>query len=418
MHNMHWSLVPGCVYALACVVQGAELSPELSILARVKARMIETLARQPNYTCVQQIERSRRRAPKRKYELHDLLRVEVAIVDGQEMYAWPGSRKFEDTDLTQMVTAGAINTGSFATHAHSVFRTPAPIFTYIGPVVLNGHDAVRFDYKVPFISSGYHIRVADKEAVVAYHGSFWADAKTDDLLRLEVVAEDIPPSLGVSAAQDSMEYARRKIGDSEFLLPAASELIMVDLSGNENRNRTIFTGCRQYTGESVLTFAEAPAETSETHAAAAAASAPKETVEIPADITFTVKLETEIDSERAAVGDRVIAVLDEDLKVKRRLLLAKRAKLLGRIVRLDRESGFAVLDLRFSEGESETARAALNAKIDESVNFTANRISFQNTMYERQRHRGAPGGMYIRSERFHLHVGDRVQLKTAALPVH
>ena len=420
---MHWSLVPGCLCALVCAVHCAELSPELSILGRVKARMLETLSRQPNYTCVQQIERSQRRVPRRKYELHDLLRVEVAIVDGKEMYAWPGSRKFEETDLTQMVTGGAINTGSFATHAHSVFRTSGPIFTYVGPVTVNGRDAVRFDYKVPYIASGYHIRVGTKEAVVAYHGSFWADAQTDDLIRLEVAADDIPPYLGVSAAQDAMEYSRRKIGESEFLLPAASELVMADLAGNESRNRTIFTGCRQYSGESVLTFAEAPTaaaeDTTEPAAATARAEpAPKQIVELPADTTFNVKLETDIDSEHAAVGDQVIAVLDEHVRVKRRLLLEKGARLIGRIVRLDRESGFSILDLQFSEGESERTRAAFNAKIDQSVSFYANRMSFQNTMYERQHHGGASGGMYIRSQRFRLRAGDRVRLKTVAADAH
>ena len=62
----------------------------------------------------------------------DLLRVEVALVDGKEMFAWPGARKFEQTDLTEMVTAGAIGTGDFALHARAVFQTRAPRFKYAG----------------------------------------------------------------------------------------------------------------------------------------------------------------------------------------------------------------------------------------------------------------------------------------------
>ena len=75
------------------------LSPELLTLARVKVRMNEVLSRQPNYTCVEEIERSHRRSPKRKYELQDMVRLEVALVDGHELFAWPGSKKFDDAEL-------------------------------------------------------------------------------------------------------------------------------------------------------------------------------------------------------------------------------------------------------------------------------------------------------------------------------
>ncbi len=49
-----------------------------------------------------------------------------------------------------------------------------------------------------------------------------------------------------------------KIGDADFLLPESSELIMVDTLGTENRNRTRFSGCRQYAGESVVSFGDPP----------------------------------------------------------------------------------------------------------------------------------------------------------------
>jgi hypothetical protein len=119
---------------------------------------------------------------------------------------------------------------------------------------------VRYDFVVPMFMSGYTIRVKDRKRRVGYHGSFWADSETHELVRLEMTADDIPPSLGVVSANDAMEYERVRIGASDFLLPQGSELVMTDMYGNESRNRTTFNSCKQYSGESVLIFAEAPEE--------------------------------------------------------------------------------------------------------------------------------------------------------------
>src|SRR5947209_5979022 len=194
--------------AAGCFAQEAELSPDLLLLARIKTNMESTLRRQPNYTCVQQVERSQRLAPRQRFELVDMLRLEVALVNGKELFAWPGSKKFEDTELRHMVSGGAIGNGNFALHARAVFMSNAPVFTFRGEETLDGRRAFRFDFAVSLLNSGYHIRVNDREAIVAYHGSFWADPETADVKRLVVDAEDLPPLLGLSRATDRMDYSR------------------------------------------------------------------------------------------------------------------------------------------------------------------------------------------------------------------
>ena len=359
---MQWSPVLAWLFAVAVVAgQNASITPEQLTLGRVRARMAETLARQPDYTCIQQIERSNRRAPRHKYELRDMLRLEVALVDGKEMFAWPGEAKFEDTDLFDMVPGGgAIGTGNFATHARAVFRTSAPRFQYKGIVDLDGRRAYQYGFTVAQIESGYHIRVNGVEAVVGYHGTFWADVNTFDLIRLEVIADDIPPTLGLKSAQDVMDYGRMKIGSSDFLLPSGSELLMTDLNGNVSRNITRFSGCRQYSGESVLTFADAP----DTTMPAAAPDRPKEARQLPPDIVFEISLDATVDSEKSMVGDPVTATLEENIKMKRRLLFPKGAKLLGRILRLERHGDHCDLDIQFSEMESSEARSSLSTRLE------------------------------------------------------
>jgi hypothetical protein len=83
------------------------------------------------------------------------------------------------------------------------------------------------------------------------------DSQTLDLLRFEVKANDVPPSLNLELADNAINYARRRIGGGDFLLPVSSEVLLRDLEGNENRNRTSFGQCRQFSGESVISFGDA-----------------------------------------------------------------------------------------------------------------------------------------------------------------
>src|ERR1700685_439085 len=107
MARVWLALCGGALYALA---QDGALGPTTqstaALLERVKAHMVETLARQPNYTCLETVERSNRAAKEKEFRLEDTVRLEVALVDRREMFAWPGSKQFEDTDMRAFVPTG------------------------------------------------------------------------------------------------------------------------------------------------------------------------------------------------------------------------------------------------------------------------------------------------------------------------
>lgn len=344
-----------------CAAQ-TDLTPELLLLARIKVHMSETLARLPNYTCVQTIERSRRRAPSHRFELVDTLRLEVAMVGNKELFAWPGAGEFEDRDIRDMVPGGAIGNGNFGLHAYSVFLSNAPTYTYVGERTRDGRRTIRYNYRVSYINSGYKIRVPPNEATVAYHGSLWVDARTLDLVRLEVNADDIPPHLGIAEANDSIDYGRVRIADSDFLLPRAAELIMTDFSGSQSRNRTLFSDCRQFSGQSALSFGEVPA--------AGAPTPPKPVTEtcLPAGLLLPLELETAIDSSNAYVGDPVTARLSTRVKRDGQILVPKGALARGRISRLEKRSSpypHFILGLQFHTLEFDGHRASFTARLED-----------------------------------------------------
>jgi hypothetical protein len=348
--------------AIFCAGWGILATPEMNAqeipfetlqLAHIHDHMVDQLRRQPNYTCVETVERSARSAAKKSFQLKDTLRMEVALVDSQEMFAWPGAKKFEATDLSDMVKEGAIGNGNFASFARAIFQTSSAVFNYKGAE----GTLVRYDYHVSLLGSGYTIRIGGKHAIVAYRGSIFADPKTLDVHRIDVIAENIPPELGLEAADTHMAYARVKIGEADFLLPAESELTMVDLDGQEHRNHVRLTSCREFTGESVLTFDDAPADS-------AAATAKVEEISLPADLVLDLRLDREIDTDIAAVGDQLRARLGGDVKQKGRVLIAKGATVTGRITRLQKHTDYTELGLEFGEAESEGVRAHFRGRVD------------------------------------------------------
>jgi hypothetical protein len=340
-----------CAAALGIAAQTPS-SEDASLLQRIRARMMETLASQPNYTCLETVERTRRNGASHNFELQDTLRVEVALVNGKEMFAWPGAKQFEDKDLRQFIPSGMFGTGDFALHAKIVFGTNLPTFER-GESPPEDRATVRFDFKVQRVRSGFRVRNGEVMLPVGYHGSFYADPLSLDVRRLEIVADDIPAALKLSQISDTMAYAAVPIGNGEFLLPAASDELIVDSAGQANRNRLEFTACRQFTGQSVLSFDDpGPAEP--------AAKIPQQERKLPPNLDLTLRLAEELDLVKAGIGDSVRAAVDTDVKVKKQIVLPKGAIATGRISRMERHPDFIVVGFVFFDVEANSAHTQLD----------------------------------------------------------
>lgn len=385
------------------------LSPDLVLLSNIKIRISRNQSQLPNYTCQQTTERSRRGMPDRKFELIDMVRLEVALVEGKELYGWPGANQMTESEISNLVS-GTFGNGDFGLHARSIFLSDGAYFTRVADEIIDGHETIRYNYRVPLLSSGYRLKVPPNEAVVAYHGSFWVDAGTLDLARLVIVADDIPRSLGVQACSKTLEYQRTDIGGASFLLPWKAELLMVDLHGTENRNRTRFHGCRQYTGESVLTFADPPPDTD--------SPVKQETPEValPDDFLAEIELTTPIDSASAAVGDPVEARLVRNLKDHGRLVAPKGATLPGRITRLEKRPKSFVFGFAFRSLEFTGSRSTLTGRDNELSILSAAHTPCMPSVYSACN----PGGpsidpLEIETNHLRLTRGFRMQLRSRLL---
>ena len=333
-----------CLFSaiVPCVAWAQSGSSPSPLIERIREKMRENLERLPEYTCQLVVNRERRNTLEAPFAKQDTLRLEVALIAGRERYAWRDS-KFDERELSQLVGRGAIGNGDFALHARNVFMSNAAAFDNEREVEHLGRKALQVTFRVPLESNGYRVRIPPHQARVAFHGNFIADLETLDVIRLEIVADDIPPQLGLWELHDVMEYARVPVGQSDFLLPLNAEFTMVDLDGGANRNRSEFSACRQYTAETTLSFSsqEEAIRSAEARQKQVPVNSFRETTQqsftIPAGKRIELTLDTEIHPEKAAIGDPVRAVLSRDLEHNGEIILPKGSVALGRLVMREKE---------------------------------------------------------------------------------
>src|SRR5262249_40405716 len=119
---------------------------------------------------------------------------------------------------------------------------------------VDGRDVLRYDFKIPENRSGYVLSSPTGRAVVGQRGSYWADAKSLELLSVEARAVDIPFSLGILDLTNRIEYQRVPLGTSEVLLPKHAQTLIKNFDGTQKRNEMAFSGCREYKSESTIRF--------------------------------------------------------------------------------------------------------------------------------------------------------------------
>jgi len=322
--------------AVPAVVWSGELTRDQILLRNIKLRMAQNLTRVPNYTCLETINRGTH-APERfviavpgksvPFRRTDVLRLEVAEVSGQELYAHAGEHTFEKKDMIEFGNGGLIGNGMFTLFAHDVFTTSVPIYQFIGEEAMEGRTLIRFDFKVTPLQSGYEVGTPGRRAIVGYHGSFWADPETFDAVRLDLIADEVPHYTGLTDVGNRVDYAQVRIGSADVLLPQGGALQARQVSGWASRNQISFTHCREYGVESLIRFDD-PADPAD-------AARGTNYVDLPSGLQLSLRLETPIDAGSAHVGDLVTALVDGDAKHKGTVVVPKDAMVSGRLRRVE-----------------------------------------------------------------------------------
>lgn len=333
------ALLAGVVLFSIGAASGA--SEAQALFDRARGKVLANLDRAPRYTCIESINRQVRRTIRTRSACsaaamagdspdsglvlwRDRLRLDVAVINGTETFAWAGARQFETEDVDKLVGGGATGTGDFAGFLASVFGNDARNFRYTGEESTPAGRMARFEYEVPRATSHYRYRLRGEFKLAPYSGWFLIDPATADLEKLAVIATEFDRDDEVCRVEDTIEYQAAKIGGSDVMLPRVSVMDAVYARGTEAVNETQYSGCHEYTAQSTIRFDDADSGAAES-GRAAATGAP-----VPAGARVLLSLETPIDGETSAAGDEIVAQALNDSKATHR-----GDRFHGRIVKLE-----------------------------------------------------------------------------------
>jgi hypothetical protein len=366
------------------------------LLLQVRKKVMLKVNQLPRYLCTETIDRSTfqpkatvtsracddlallRKKPdwKVRKDTSDRLRLDVAVSREGEMYSWAGEDQFHDRGLADLVRDGATATGAFASFLIDIFGTKSANFTYDGTIDTDGRTRAAFSFDVPLEKSGYHVGNKSHHAIVGYDGTFLVDPMTFDLTRLTVRAVELPAEFKTCEDRTDFEYGRVQFNNKEFLLPMNVVLRISFTDGSEVENRTVFSSCHEFLGESSLSFDTA----SQTEEEAAATKVSK-ALEMPPGLLFRLALTRAIDTATAAAGDIFKAELTSPIKEKHSgVLVPKGTPVMGRILQVKWLYGPASDSLRLAikleTVEIHGLRQRFDARLESVIKTPINSIDF------------------------------------------
>jgi hypothetical protein len=378
----HWFLLT--VIATAAVgAVGQQPSDAESALRRTRERVLTDLERMPRYTCVQTVTRryyrpqsegascaalitghNKRPAGKLRLRGWDRLRLEVAIVNGTPVYSWVGAPRFESSMIEQLAGLGPFNTGDFGPFLHLAFTHAAPAFKE--ERLAGGQRLLAYSYDVPVERSAYQVKNGDGWIPTAYSGELLLDPIAADVVSLTVRTAELPESNPDCQAISAVEYGRTQIHDRMVLIPRQTTLVTIERDGSESESLVSYASCREYASKTRMLLDGSSSSASAAESSTLPAPAP-----LPGGLHFHGRIVTTIDSDTAAAGDPIEAVLRSPIRDKNKLELAPTgARLHGRLLGMEQRSGslYFRVSIQFESIELQGRTVPLRAAPDPSVN--------------------------------------------------
>jgi hypothetical protein len=333
----------------ACAVAGGQQPPDAdSALQRTRERLLADLQRMPHYTCVQTITRQYyvttprrvscavfmdehgKNADTLRLGSWDRLRLEVAIVDGNNVYSWVGAPRFEGDTLGQLASRGPLSSGDFGPFLYLLFNQA--VITFKGEDSTGKRRLLAYSFDVPLERSTYKVQSSDGLAVIAYSGTFLLDPVAADIVSLTVQTSELPEGNPDCQFITEVDYGRTQIHDRVVLIPQRTSLVTINRNGGEVHNLTTYASCREYASKSRMLLEPMAANAATTAAPPPPQSAPDR---VPAGLHFRARIITPIDSDTSAAGDPIEAVLLSPIRSKDREWAPAKARLHGRLRALE-----------------------------------------------------------------------------------
>jgi hypothetical protein len=346
---MRYALIFSWAVSLAF---GAEYDPT-EVLRRATKNVLASAREIPNYTCVETVSRdylepaaaslpracsvllAQRQNPTPDLVLWlystDRLRLDVTMTRKGEIYSWSGASRFDDATVDHVVRSGPFGTGSFGGFLAVVFETDVKKFNFERIITAKDRTLMEYSFQVSQADSHYTMKADNSWLHIAYSGTFQVDAETADVVRMTIATGDLPPATGTCRSTTTMDLTRVQIGNGQFLLPGQARQRFISPNAEETENTARFMNCREFRGESTVSFSPDSGPASAEPGKSTAAKV----LSLPVGLTFSFELAASIPTDTAAAGDAFSAKLTAALRDDRGKLLAPKGALVeGHLLRV------------------------------------------------------------------------------------
>jgi len=237
---------------------------QAAIIDKVREYALAYSKNLPDFICTQVTRRFAAARPGTKYggspdsqpswQALDTLQIRLSYFEQKEDY----KLIFVNNSVTTQdykTIGGATATGDFGSMMREVFeRSSEAHFEWDHWATLRGRRTMAFAYHVSQARSQWHITYDRRQDIMpAYHGLVYVDRETNEVTRITLEAENIPPAFPVKRADTVLDYDYIEISGHIFLLPLKATTIMA-ADDYMTRNDTEFRLYRKYSTSSDIKF--------------------------------------------------------------------------------------------------------------------------------------------------------------------
>ncbi len=163
-------------------------------------------------------------------------------------------------DLSHEAVGGASSSGDFGSLLRSTLSPKANAsieFDRWG--TLRGNTCYVFSYRVTSGNSDWSVAYARSEhssdrVIVGYNGLIYVSKKEPhEILRISLIADDIPASFPIHEASDQLDYGYQDLSGQPFLLPLKAQVMLRD-DRTRSKNDIEFRLYRMYSADAVIKF--------------------------------------------------------------------------------------------------------------------------------------------------------------------
>jgi hypothetical protein len=219
----------------------------------------------PNFICTQVTRKYMAQTGKDDFHPEATVMENLTYFDEQEHYKVMMVNDHY-VDLSHDAVGGANSSGDFGSLLRSTLSPHAEAtIEFDHWATLRGNVCYVFSYRVTSGHSEWSIASgrADKSMdriIVGYHGLVYVEKKpSHEILRISLIADNIPSSFPVHEASDTLDYGYQNLSGQEFLLPLKAQVMLRD-DRFRSKNDLEFRLYRMYSADATIKFdTEVPA---------------------------------------------------------------------------------------------------------------------------------------------------------------